>query len=219
MIHTEIPVDREMLAWVMAKEKELAPEASEVVFHNPATLDYLTLARLAADGLRIDSGAEIGFCHPYQVIRDVLPVGPIDYNAIFLSGGQRGEKCVFVELTGAEIAAYVNGLHQIQREPPEWSGFRVARDAGPDGVRRTDLDPARTYKVVMPLIEWETRFLRLAADAKKKGVLAPLGLREIETTPAPVNYTDSLRASIKRLLAKGENLRGYAYRIAARREL
>lgn len=219
MVHTEIPVDEEMLAWVMEKEREIAPEASEIVFHNPATLDYLTLARLAADGLRIDSGADIGFCHPYQVIRDVLPVGPIDYNALFLTGGQRGEKCVFVELTGAEIAAYVNALHQIQGEPPEWSGFRVARDPGVDGLRRTDLDPKRVYRVVMSLIEWETRYLRLAAEAQKKGVMSPLGAREITTTLAPVNYTDSLRNAITRLLANGDKLREHAFKVAARRGL
>ena len=219
MVHTEIPVDEEMLAWVMGKEREIAPDASEFVFHNPTTLDYLTLARLAADGLRVDSGADIGFCHPYQVIRDTLPVGPIDYNALFLTGGQRGEQCVFVDLDGAEIAAYVNALHRIQGEPPEWSGFRVARDPGADGLRRTDLDPTRTYRVVMARIEWETRYVRLAAEARKNGVMSPLGEREIAPVPAPVNYTDSLRNSITRLLASGDKLREHAFRIAAKREL
>lgn len=219
MTHTEIPVDTEMLEWVMEKERAIAPEASEFVFHNPAVLDYWTLARLAADGLRIDSEADIGFCHPYQVIRGALPVGPIDYNALFLTGGQRGEECLFVDLTGAEITAYVNALHQLQREPPEWSGFRVARDPDPDGFRHTDLDLERTYRVVMTRIEWETRYLRLAGKAQAKGVLGPLGSRDITVRSAPVNYTDSLRGAITRLLAKGDKLRHFAMEMAETREL
>jgi 2',3'-cyclic-nucleotide 2'-phosphodiesterase (5'-nucleotidase family) len=177
MEHSKVTPDAAMLAWVMEKERELAPEASEFVFHNPTLLDPLTLARLAADGVRTNSGAEVAFCHPYQVIREVLPVGPVDYNALFLTGGQRGEKCVLVDLTGAEITAYVNALHRIQSEPPEWSGFRVARDPGSNGLRATDLEPGRTYRVVMPLIEWETRYLRLAEKLRKDEPSNPLGRR------------------------------------------
>jgi 2',3'-cyclic-nucleotide 2'-phosphodiesterase (5'-nucleotidase family) len=219
MTHSEIEPDREMLTWVMERERELAPEAAEFVFHNPTLLDGLTLARLAADGLRASSGAEIGFCHAYQVIREVLPPGPVDYNALFLTGGQRGEQCVYLNLTGAEIAAYVNALHQIQGEPPEWTGFRVARDPSPDGLRRTDLEPARIYRVVMPRIEYETRLLRLAEKLRKDNRANPLAAREFKAEVAPVNYTDSLRDVIKRLAAAGESPRTHAARIAAKREL
>lgn len=219
MTHTEIAPDAEMLAWVMKKERELAPEASEFVFHNPSMLDPLSLARLAADGLRIDSGADIGFCHAYQVIRDTLPVGPIDVNALFLTGGHRGRETVILELSGAEVAAYVNALYQIQNEPPEWTGFRVATSPSPDGTRRTDLDPARTYRVVMPRIEFETRFQRLAAKLHKAVPANPLALRTFTAEPAGVNYTDSLRGAIKRLLAEGDSPRSRAGQIAADREL
>lgn len=219
MKHSQISPDSEMLAWVMEKERNLAPEAAEFVFHNPAWLDALSLARLAADGLRVDSGADISFCHAYQVIRDILPVGPVDVNALFLTGGQRGESCVLLDLTGAEIAAYVNALHQVQGEPPEWTGFRVARDPSPDGSRRTDLDPARTYRVVMPRVEFETRFLRLAGKLRKDDPSNPLGSRAFTAEPAAVNYTDSLRGVIKRLAAAGDSPRKRAEQIASAREL
>lgn len=219
MKHTEIAPDAEMLAWVKGKEREIAPEAAEFVFHNPALLDAVPLARLAADGLRVDSGADIGFCHAYQVIREILPAGPVDVNALFLTGGQRGELCVLLDLTGAEIAAYVNALYQIQGEPPEWTGFRVARDPSPDGKRRTDLEPSRTYRVVMPRVEFETRFLRLAQKLRKGDPTNPLCLRAFAALPTDVNYTGSLRGAIRRLAAAGDMPRDRAARLAAEREL
>jgi len=218
MNHSEVSVDAEMLAWVEAEEHRLAPEATEFVFNNPVELDGLSIARLAADGLRHDAGTDIGFCHAYQVIRDTLEAGPIDVNAIFRSGGQRGAECVKLELSGAEVDAYVNALYRIQKEPPEWSGFRVHRvtSAGVD-TWKSDLEPARRYSVVMPKIELETRFLRVARKLKDRDPSNPLTLRDFPAEPVAVNFTNSLRGCIKRVLAEGDTLQARAERIAAER--
>ncbi len=220
MDHDKIPVDADMLAWVRERERTLAPEATEFVCDNPAELDGFSVARLAAEGLRRAAGADIGFCHTYQVIRNILPAGRVDYNAVFKTGGQRGYENVLVDLTGAEIEAYVNALVSIQREPPEWSGFRVTRRPASGGGERwqTDLEAARRYRVVFPQIEWETRFLRLAENLKKRDPANPLAAREFAPGPASVNFTDATVAYIKQVLAAGDTLQGRAAGQAKERE-
>lgn len=220
MRHSEIAVDAEMLSWVNARERELAPEASDFVFDNAAEIDGISVARLAAEGLRISATADIGFCHPYQIIRNVLPAGVIDVNALFKTGGQRGHECVLVNLTGAEVDAYMNALQSIQREPPEWAGFRVTREKTSEGgeIMRSDLDPLRQYRVIMAKLEWETRFLRLADKVRERDARHPLAARKITTSPSTVTFTDALHAYIKTILADGDTLPERAQQLAVQRE-
>jgi 2',3'-cyclic-nucleotide 2'-phosphodiesterase (5'-nucleotidase family) len=222
MRHDQIPVDAEMLAWVEERELALAPEARELVLDNPAELDGFSVARLAAAGLRLAADVDVAFCHPYQIIRNVLPAGAVDVNALFKTGGQRGYENLVIELTGTEIDAYVNALQFIQREPPEWSGFRVRRETAPDGaeVYRSDLDPTRRYRVIMPKLEWETRFLRLAANVSERDPQQALAraARTVQPAPSPMTFTDALHAYIKRVLADGDTLAARAQLLVEQRE-
>lgn len=219
MSHADIPVDVEMLAWVQARERELAPEAAEFVFDNPAEVDGFSIALLAAEALRQAAGADIGFCHPYQIIRDVLPAGRVDVNALFMTGGQRGHATVLVELTGAEVEAYVNALQFVQREPPEWAGFRMRREPAATGGERcrTDLDPARLYRVVLPQLEWETRFLRLAEKEGKRVAGHPLA-RPFTAQPIDVNFTQAVRTYIAGIIPEGQSVQGRIKELERRRE-
>jgi 2',3'-cyclic-nucleotide 2'-phosphodiesterase (5'-nucleotidase family) len=221
MRHAEVPVDAEMLAWVQAKERELAPEASEFVFDNTAQIDGFTVARLAAEAMRGAAGADIGFCHPYQIIRDILPAGRVDVNAIFKTGGHRAHANVLVELTGAEVEAYVNALQFVQREPPEWAGFRARIEPVTTGGEyyRTDLEPTRRYRVVMAKLEWETRFLRLAEKIREREPANPLAACRAEPTPAPVSFTDAMCAYLRRAVTEGAVVQGRAEELLARRAL
>jgi 2',3'-cyclic-nucleotide 2'-phosphodiesterase (5'-nucleotidase family) len=222
MRHDQVPVDAEMLVWVQEQERLLAPEAAEFVIDSPAEIDGFAVARLAAAGLRRAAEADVAFCHPYQIIRNVLPAGAVDVNALFKTGGQRGYVNLLVELTGAEIEAYVNALQLIQREPPEWSGFRVTRETTPEGavVYRSDLDLTRRYRVIMPSLEWETRFLRLADKARERDPQHPLALAAHAAQPirSSVTFTDALHAYIKGVLADGDTLAERAQLLVEQRE-
>ncbi len=221
MEHASVPVDAAMLAWVRGREQALAPEAGDFVCDNPAELDGFSVARLAAEALRRAAGAEIGFCHPYQVIRAALPAGRVDVNAVFTTGGHRGHETVLAELTGAEIEAYVNGLVTTRREPPEWAGFRIARSSPPGAAERwvARLEPARRYRVIMPKIEWETRFLRLVRQLAARDPANPLAQRAFSAEPAAADFTTATAAYLRELTAAGDTLAGRAALLAREREV
>ncbi len=207
MRHDAVPVDREMLDWVRQRERELAPEATDLVFENPAQIDGFSIGRLGAEALRRAAGADIGFCHPYQIIRNILPAGRIDVNAVFKTGGDRGHDTIVVDLSGAEIEGYVNALEQIQREPPEWAGFRIGREATPDGdVLRTDLDRNRRYRVIMAKLEWETRYLRLAEKVRERTPAEPFAAGSPLVEPSPVTFTDAMCAYLREIVREGKTV-------------
>ncbi|MBL9214264.1 MAG: bifunctional metallophosphatase/5'-nucleotidase [Opitutaceae bacterium] len=218
MRHDTVPVDEAMLAWVRAREQELCPEAGEFVIHNPADLDGFAVARLGAEAYRRAAGTELGFCTRFQVIREILPAGDLDVNALFLAGGQRGHETVRTELTGAEITAYLNALARQNGERTEWAGFRVRGEPDPAGGERvvTDLDPARRYRVLMARIEWETRFQRVVARTVEKKLGGPLAAREFTATPTEVTFTGAMRAYLGELAASGVSLPARAAELAAR---
>lgn len=214
MNHAEIRPEADMLRWVREREQALAPEADDFVGDNPAEIDGFAVARIGAEALRRAAGADVGFCHPYQVIRNILPAGPVDVNAVFKTGGHRGHDNVLVDLTGTEIEAYVNALVSLQREPPEWAGFRVvARDPW-----RTDLAADRRYRVVMPKIEWETRFLRLVDRLKERAPANPLATGTFAPVAAPVNFTDATVAYLRQVLRDGATWSARAQQLARDRE-
>jgi hypothetical protein len=176
---------------VQAEEARLCPEAGIWLFDNPAPVGK-ELAWLAAEALRRQAGTDIAFCHPGHILRDNLPVGPVNVNAVFLTGGQRGHAIVRTTLRGAEILAYVDAL-AAAGDPSAWSGF-TAGAGSPD--QAGTLDPERNYSVVMPEMEWTKRFLRAATRAKGR---PPLGNRTFQAEPAPVHYLESLIALITAL--------------------
>ncbi len=186
--HAQLQADEAMVAKVMNIERKLTPEASEPLLVNsrPAGLE---IAWVAAEALRRATGADVGFCHPGHIIRDRLPAGPVDVNAVFITGGQRGERVVVAELTGAEIRAYVEAL-AAGGDPAAWSGFSLAGGTG------RALDLGRRYRIVMPQLEWEKRFMRAVARSDGKG---PLGTRSFAATPASTSYTDAIVAWLRHM--------------------
>jgi 2',3'-cyclic-nucleotide 2'-phosphodiesterase (5'-nucleotidase family) len=210
MRHDSIAADREMLAWVQEREQALAPEAREFVLTNPAELDRFAVARLAAEGLRRAGAADIGFCHPYQVVLNGLPAGPVNVNTVFQTGGHFGSEIVRMELTGAQVEAYVNALVTIKREPPEWSGFRISRRQAPAGgeIWQSNLEPTRRYAVVMPRFEWETRYLPLAAKSRTR----------VTANPVALSFTEATVAYFRQVVAAGGTLQRHATELAGLRE-
>jgi 2',3'-cyclic-nucleotide 2'-phosphodiesterase (5'-nucleotidase family) len=194
MKHDAIKPDAAFLAWVRAQEQAISPEATEFVLNNATPLG-LDIAWLAAEALRRQAGTDIAFCHPGQVIRSALTAGPVDVNALFLTGGQRGHATLRTTLTGAEITAYLNALASPSPDQTAWSGFTATETAAADGKRTvtTSLEPTRRYSVLLPEIEWRTRFLR-AAGRQKSG---PLAGRTFTAEPAAATYLDALRAYLK----------------------
>lgn len=204
MQHARVAADAAMLTWVQQRERELAPEAADLVFRNPAEIDGFAVARLAAEALRLAAGADVGFCHPYQIIRNILPAGPIDVNAVFKTGGHRAHDTIIVELTGAQIAAYADALENVQREPPEWAGFCRWRDATTaGGPSRTDLDAQRRYSVVMAKLEWETRYQRLAEKIRGRDPTHPLAAGDIPVVPSPTTFTKAVCDYITAIVTEG----------------
>jgi len=161
MKHDSVAPDAEMQAWFMQREDEISPHAADVVATIDGPLGFNEMAYLGAEGIRRGAGVDIGFCHMSQIIRDGLPVGPVDVNAIFRTGGQRGHKVVKSTLTGAEVAAYIEHQANDSSAATHWSGFtgRYVRDEGKTTFE-SDLDPVRTYSIAMPLLEWTTRYAR-----------------------------------------------------------
>ncbi len=198
MDHSVTPRDEEMQAWVAKVEQEVAPGASRRVATTERALSYLEIAWLGAEGLRSAAGVDVGFCHASQIVRATLPLGDVDVNAIFRTGGQRAHDVVEVTLSGAEIRAYVEGLANSRWGETQWSGFRgrYVRDGG--RVRlESSLDPLRSYRVAMPEKEWDTRFLRYfrqSGDVEGVDVGRVLGLRPPRI---PTSFTEGVVALLE----------------------
>ncbi len=158
MKHDTVPCDEDMLAWIRTEEQRVCPDAGRVVGKAEKTIGEVSMARIAAAALREKADADVGFCHPSQIMRSPLPPGRVDVNALFLTGGQRGASLVKAKLTGRDIEAYLAGLYNGRKGVTAWSGFEATVTAS--GVTG-DLKPEQAYAVVMPELEWNTRFLKV----------------------------------------------------------
>lgn len=191
--HRRFAPDEALLAWITAREQALAPEAGEVVARLQAPLGWFAIARLSAAAIRAHAGADIGLYHPTHVVRNPLLPGPVTVNELFRAASDRGHPLVEVELTGAEIEAYLLGL--ARRDPrrwgeTQWSGFRIER--GEAGHLTTDLQAGRRYQVVMPQREWEKRFMRLVEQLEGPERAGPLAARTFEARPAEFSSVQAL---------------------------
>ncbi len=183
--HEQVAPDEAMLAWILARETALAPDAGVVVAQLEAPLGWFAIARLSAAAIRQHADADIGLYHPTHVVRNPLVPGAVTVNDLFRAAADRGHPLVEVELSGAEIDAYLTGL--ARRDPrrwgeTQWSGFQVIRRH--EGRLVTDLERDRRYQVVMPQREWEKRFLRLAGELDGPEREGPLAARAFVATPA-----------------------------------
>ncbi len=199
------PLDETLLDWVINEENELVPNAGRPVTHTEDGLGMLAIARLGAASIREMGNADIGFCHAGQIIRAKFPTGPVDENAVFRTG-QRAHALVSTELTGADIEAYLNGLKRTGWGQTTWSGFRAKR-AG--NTYETSLVPDQTYRVVMPLKEWDTRFVRFFEEHTNEAI------GRFVSTPEAFTYTDAVSAYIRARNLADDSLLSHCVELAA----
>ncbi len=203
MRHDAVPCDQAMAAWIKQKEQELCPEASRIVGRCERPVFAGGAAKLAADALLKKSGADAAFCHSGQIIRGSLPAGEVDVNALFLTGGQRGNSLVSAELTGAQIEAYLGGLMTRGKGMTQWAGFEADLKRG-EGTRtvKTSLKASQHYRVVMPEMEWNTRFLKTMEGAASLPKPAPCGFTFIEAFSALADNITQQGMTLDAYLAK-----------------
>lgn len=202
MAHDRVRPDEEMLAWIKAEEARVVPNAAEVVGRADEVVQANAMAKIAAEAFKWYGKVDAAFCHTGQIMRSSLSAGEIDQNALFRTGGQRGETLLTAELTGAQIQAYLEGLAAEKRGQTEWAGFqgKVVFDREADTWKvRGDLDLNKTYKVIVPQLEWDTRFMKVAqATPLLSGIKKP--------DKAAFTFVDAVAAYIKRLTDEGETL-------------
>ncbi len=199
MHHATVPQDHELAARIADRERELCPDAGRIIARASMPIGP-EIAWLAAEASRQAAGADIGFCNPGHVIRDGIPPGPVNVNSIFLTGGQRGHDMVTANLTGAEISAYLAALEANPEEQTAWAGFacRVMEGSGRRRAFEPELGPEASYRIVMPRIEWEKRFLRAASRLQKSEPASPLARGTFDAVPSTVTFFDSLVAMLDR---------------------
>jgi 2',3'-cyclic-nucleotide 2'-phosphodiesterase (5'-nucleotidase family) len=209
MRHDVIPCDIDMLQWIREHERALTPEADRLVGWTDTVFDYRQLGNLGAAALRESTGADIAFCAPGQVIRATLPIGLVDVNAIFRTGGERAHHVIETRLTGSEIEAYLLGMEISDWYQTSWAGFRASvGNEGGKPVIQTNLDADRSYRVVIPELEWRTRFLRLIDRARKDPDRWNLALPEAipEISKAETTFTDAVTDYLDARLENTSNL-------------
>lgn len=161
MRHDRIAADEDFLTWFEQRVEALAPQANEPVASLDAPLGWFAVARLGAEAIRERAGADVGLFHPAQIVRNSLPAGEIDHNAVFRIAAERVDPIIELEMKGAEIEAYLDALSMSNWGQTQWAGFSVditTRDAEHHNYK-TDLDQEQIYSVVMPEREYD-RYLK-----------------------------------------------------------
>jgi len=210
MKHDVISCDNEMLQWVKKRESELCPDAVKVVGRCDARVNATGAAVLSAAALRWHSKADIAFCHTARVIRGGLPKGEIDVNALFCMGGQRGARLIEATLTGEMINDYLKYLRERRNEQTEWAGFRGASHNGV-WLEQTDLEPSQAYRVVMPELEWTSRFLKMAERNNDA--------HSIQSAVCQFTFTDALTAYAEYLGKEEVTLDAHVKKLLSDRQL
>lgn len=212
MRHDRIPVDADMLAWLDAYEADVAPEANDFVIDNDMPLDWFAVARLAADAVRRHAEADVALYHPAQIVRNGLPAGEVDYNALFRLSAERVDPLLRLRMTGAEITEYMTALARSDWGQTQWSGFRVSVRETEDGrvLYDNDLDPEQHYEVVIPEREWQRYMLEVFEYAYVRtrpidGADSDETLRRRNLPAEVVNFrmVDVLRDALRELDAEG----------------
>ena len=183
VLHDTAPCDPELLALVRAREAEVAPEARRPLGENPAPLAGRKMAAVVARALCRRAGADVGCCHAKQILRNALPAGPVDVNAVFQTVGQRGEEIVRTTLTGADLRKYRELLLAQKRGLTEF--------CGPDGpLSPDDLPQDKEFAVVMPDREWQSLFVKMMKDTAAARPAAPCDF----------TYTDAVSSLVEDIL-------------------
>lgn len=206
MEHRAVAPDLEMLEWFRQEEAAHAPEANEIVAWTSREIEYGEVGILAAESIRRTTSADIAFNASGQIVRAKLPRGILDANAVFRTGGERGNELVEILLTGAEIEHYVNGLAVSDWYLSQWSGFRGQEASG---WWRTGLVSQQVYRVVMPELEWNTRFLRLVRRVKADPEAYPgisFSTEEWESRRLEATWTEAVTGLLREWRKGGRSL-------------
>ena len=190
MDHDTIGEHEEVTRLVQAHEAELSPEAATIITTCNQKIRGKSIAQMAAVGMQQLTGADFTFCHTGQIIRDTFPMGDVDINAIFRTGGQRGYTNVRTTVSGHELKYYVRGLKDT-----DWGQtlFHSERFESVD-----DVDDDAQYTIVMPLKEWDTRFMRLLERTgySRAGSTGPLS-QQFPYTVVEFTFTDAVVALLQ----------------------
>lgn len=211
MTHAAIAPDPAVAELVAARENAVCPEAARNVGVCNAPVHPDGVAVLVAEALRRQAKADIGLCHPGKVLRSGLPQGSIDVNALFCTGGQRGNDIYLVHLSGAEIVLYFNNLLEENNGGTQWTGFHAKRVPTREGRRPdflTDLDPGRIYTVALTEMEWKDR-LEKDLNSLKKNDAAWAGMAHPEQrgdTTASFTFIEAFTALADQCAAEGKSL-------------
>ena len=219
LTHEATPCDVDMLAWIRQQEQEVCPEASRVVGRLEKVLSNDAAGRLAAFALRDYANADIGFCLAGKVIRGGIPQGPIDVNALFRTGGQRGKTIVTTTLSGAEIEGYMKRLMTSSAGQTEWAGFQARIRNSASAEKRTletNLEPARPYRVALPQMEYASKLKDfLDEQAKSQSDWEQALQPPRDTTVCSFTFTEAMAAYIEKLTAHGISIDAHAKELLA----
>lgn len=195
--HEEVPCDTALAAWVRDREQTVCPEASRVIGHSGKSLSSAEAAYLIAAALKEEAGTDVGLCMADEVIRNGLPVGEIDVNAVFRVCAPWALEVVRTTATGAEVLDYLREF-AFTVDRPQWAGFRAQLRPGNGGTRvvDTDLDAGREYSVALAKAEWDKRFSK--SLAKSRG-----GEAEVNAADCPFQVLDALMEYVERQVASG----------------
>lgn len=183
--HEQTPCDDALAAWVREREQEVCPDAPRVIARNDKSLSSTEAAYLVAAALKEKAGADVGLCMADQVIRNGLPKGDIDVNAVFRVCAPWAVEVVQVSATGAELLDYLSE-YAFTLDRPQWVGFSAQLKSANGGARviGTDLDAAKVYSVVLARAEWDKRLSKSLAESR--GAAAT-----IEATDCPFSLLEA----------------------------
>src|SRR5690606_20273037 len=129
-------------------------------------IGFHAAARIASAAIREYHKADIAFIHPTFTARSIIAPGDVTANDIFKTLSDRGETLLEFQLTGGDIEAYMNGLANRVSDSSGFAGWGQTLATGMQArstpsmqnlkgyAVSTDLELARTYRVIMTLREW-----------------------------------------------------------------
>lgn len=179
--HATTPRDESLSEWIVVREQAVCPEASKPVGPSDATMGPAAVSYLVAEAMRVKTGAEIALSMTDQVVRNSLPKGNLDINALFRVLAPGVSDIVEIDLRGADLLAYISE-YAGGMERPQWVGARIGlllRPRNGSRIGPTSIDRDKVYRVAMTRIEWEKRLSRFMKD--HTGAFPP-----IKTCPAPL---------------------------------
>lgn len=214
MRHDKIAMDKELMDIIIEREKEVCPIASKFLIENGKTLKTTQIAALSAQALREYANSDIAFCHPGLLIRSNLPATKLDYNALYLTAGQRAKDLLQVTLSGKQIEQYLVNLVKYHWGRTECSGMKVEyeRVFPLDKVAvKTNLDADKKYKVVMAQREFEKRLLRSLQKDNEN-------IEEVQNTIQKCDFTffDAVSKYVEKIREQGLTLDEYISKMVSK---